>query len=483
MKLTKQKQMGLAMILLGALLLATIGVFFKFNVLRVQGLPELLPEKETLFFTSSADRDFAKLILDEYFDDTVDQFLGNFWGFALLKPEIQDGEPIPVTIFQLKDPFLAQKSLEKVAKSVKSDFKIVDQFLIDGKKNAQERIEASVKHKDVFATNPIFLKASQFLPSASFGSFAFDNSESTFGHPFLKPFQFISGKWQWDGKTSPFLSVAALLKGGNGPMPQRRYHADVLKYFSSETNLFLGGEDLATRIRFFDPGLSNFNRILRGYGVSEINLEKQLFPLLRSEYGFSFLKDKKFLFISKMDGSEENKEALEFVKNQIPSVLSIVMPEIREVTLPDGTKGKELYASTDLVEISDETILGVPTKVYKTKHKPFELLVASKNDLLVISNDRKEIMLALSENVPNNFRQSSLYPKKIREVLRGVNELLIFNKDWFQKNFRSDVNDATNDFGKAFSFITWPWDAAYGDTLTVASIRYGEEALEMFVAL
>lgn len=476
-----QKQMGLAMILLGILLLITLGTFLKFSVLSVQGLPELLPEKDTLLYISfdfknsgekSEDKPELRHLLTQWaseefaidLEKDLKKFASGFFGFALLKSTVENDAPLPVLLAEIRDSDTCNSFLTKLSEKERPKFSQVKNFLVVSKhKEAHERIAETARNQDAFATNIAFLKASQGLPVGAFGSFAFDTASSP--NPFLKPFQVFAGKWLPTSAKASLIHMAGLLREKRIIVPEQRYHADLLRYFPADSLLFLGGENLASRIYFFDRSLGLVSEILRAYGASDINVEKNLFPLFEEEYGFSLSPKNTFLLLTKIDNSK--LVSLELLKRKLPSVLSIVMPDIREVTLPDGTKGKELYASTDLVTIAEEKISDIPVQIYHMKHRPFELLIGEKNGMLVISTDHELASKVFSGKVAGNFRASPVYTKKIREVLRGVNELFIAKKDWFSKNL---PNEKIKEFLASYSEVA-------------LSVRYGAEVLEMFVAL
>lgn len=163
--------MGLALVLLGILLFVTIGVFLGSQVARVQGLPELLPERDTLFYVSFDFRGSgAPLSLkpwlferaSSYFQislQNIESSLTGFGGFAVLKPSI------PVLILEVV----------KAEGSPQPQGEILKNFLvISPRKEAHEMIRKAIDRDEALATSPHFLSASQTLPALSSAAFTLD---------------------------------------------------------------------------------------------------------------------------------------------------------------------------------------------------------------------------------------------------------------------------------------------------------------------
>lgn len=472
-KWTKQRQMGLAMILLGVLLFVTIVVFLGSQVARVQGLPELLPERETKFFVSfdeqrgahrGEQRDEAVLYYQKLKPlllakagslfkidfKNIESLLTGFGGFAILKPNI------PVLLLEIINVENGKSFSQNLSEKEKKNYSLVKNFfVVSDNPEAHEMIKRAVELDEGLATSLPFLQASQTLETGGFASFAFDLSEET--SPLFKPFSMASGRLK-----DNLWHIGAILKERRGNLPAKRYHADLLKLFPASPLLFIGGEDLGARLTFFNRDLSVATRFLRSYGASELSLEKDFLPLVSEEYGFAVFEKNKFLFIT-----TSGKEALPRIEAKLPSILGILMPAVREVTLHDGTKGKELYADLSLIEISHETFGSVKTSVYKMKHKPFELLIAEKNGRIFVGNERGEFSKIINGTLTENLRKSPLYAEKIREVLRGVNELVVVKKEWLES---LGVLESLELFFSQSKDI-------------VASTRYTDKLLEIFVGI
>lgn len=491
-----QKQMGLAMIFLGTLMLITLGVFLKFSVLQVQGLPELLPEHDTLLYiefdlrekteapqkslqnfllsdTSGRFGEKIKVIVAEYFEKPEKSFLTGLGGFALLKSSIPaaSGVTIPMLLLQVKNPQQCNNFLAGLPPEEQSKYRLIEDFLVvSPSPEGYERILETIASEEAFATNAAFLNASKSLPVSQFASFAVNASE--FDNPLTKPFQLFAGKWLKpveNAKSASILHISGLLRERRMILPERRYHADLLKYFPSDAELFAGGENLASRIHFFDRNFTFISDILEAYGASEVPPERHLYPLFENEYGFALLPRGGFLLLTKVE--PQHAASIEILKQKLPFVLSIMMPAVREVTLPDETKGRELYASADLISTSDEKIGSDLVRVYKAKHKSFELLIVEKNGLLLVTNDRTLASQVLSGNISHNLRSSAFYRTKVREVLRGVNELIIAKKQWWKKSLPSSATA----LAKLKAFLS-PYPEI------ALSVRYNSETVEIFAS-
>lgn len=116
-----------------------------------------------------------------------------------------------------------------------------------------------------------------------------------------------------------------------------------------------------------------------------------------------------FNFLSISDDKYLKNSMEEIIKDD----LAVLLPEIQEKTLSDGTKVKELFANPDIFVFQDEQIGGVPVHYLSVGALNQEFLVGRKDQKVMISNSTEIFQYFLS----NARHRPDYYGKSLGELI------------------------------------------------------------------
>lgn len=469
-----QKQIGLGFILLGILVVVSVFIFLSYSVVILKGIPELLPEKETASFVQFDLRNPSlkkrkKLLVENYlvpwlndifkinYEKEILPHVTGLLAMAWLTPVVENDPLIPVFIAETdqKSP-LPRDFFEKHGKNL--DIGISGSFitLSPSPKLSLRLFDAG---NDTLAGSFVFLKTLEGIPGNAFSYFYvrpeyFKKFFSKYSLPHDAG-QTLGG-YMIGAENGVFLTFRAT---GNKIFPQaNRYSGRLLSLFPENPKFLLGGA--ARQEGFSSETQKAAKSALNAYNLINIPTEKLTEELIQNEYGVGLYENDNFLFISEIKDKEKMNEGLKDLEKLMPSIVSILKPEIQEVTLPDGTKGKELVARPINVSKIEEELSGKKIIVFQSKKQDFELALYTDDKRVFFSSDRNLIKRAAGGAL--NFKQSDSYNGVISEVLRGVHEIMYLKPEILKKTLPPLPENLLetglgiryeDDFASVFSFL------------------------------
>lgn len=224
-----------------------------------------------------------------------------------------------------------------------------------------------------------------------------------------------------------------------------KYAGDLLNFANEETVFFAGGHDLTKELKRLgelfhsatDSPVSLFEAVLQGqkdrYFGSEIDLEKDLYPLLQGEYLLtiedSFEKPVITVFLQLRD----KKKNLELIDKAVDAFIftgGIFSPKPQDVTLPDGTKGREIIASSEEIDKSDEKHENIVITTLRIGDTRLFIYFATLDNRFVISNSKealKKIIDRYLGKFKQSLRNSNTFQKNTAPLLRTADEVVSMN--------------------------------------------------------
>ena len=235
------------------------------------------------------------------------------------------------------------------------------------------------------------------------------------------------------------------LKGTGDVMYKGKYSADLMKYIPDNIYALFGGENMEKQIRRLSNILSfgqgsddfvfknAFNSLVQKYFGNNISLEEDLLPLIENEFAVGVRKanDKdRYLIVLKLPDTGEGEMKIEKLANNFISYGTVFEPKVEEVTLPDGTVGKEIVAKSESLIKSKSKYGSYDISELKTEKGDFGIYYISQGDTGLIATDRQlliDSLKLLSGESKTSFASSKSYDIHIKPVLEKSDELSYFD--------------------------------------------------------
>lgn len=427
---TKQKQIGLGLILLGILTVISIFITIQSRTSYIRGFAELIPKNEVAAYVEidlhEEQNDFGlwkTLWGDErsaLFEDAILPWWNKHAVFTLLDS--------PLYIFETDTPDQAKSTLEQHAKNFLPNFFLYRNYVFFSEESA------TIDHIKVFTEKPgdSLARSADFneifgnLPQSAMVKFYFSPENI----PGFNLFRSFGGIAQISTK-GPLVSATALFKKKPYPVPKKRYEAKLLKFFPESPDFFFAGENLLSHFAQDREMLKSFAiNLLAYFQMPDVFSDEDLADFFDHEYALGAYINKKekydFLFITEINDHEKIGK----LKALMPTLLAYIAPETRPVTLGDGTKAQEYFANPENIKSADESISGKTVTVFDPMNRDWNVLVSEINGLLLIATDRS--LLEKTFSGENGFQQSDSYGT-FSEVLRGVHEAAMAKNSFLQK--------------------------------------------------
>ncbi len=220
-----------------------------------------------------------------------------------------------------------------------------------------------------------------------------------------------------------------------------KYEGKLLELAGESPILFAGGHDLYKEINrigeIFGSGTNIsqtlFDGILQAqkdkYFGKDISLESDVYPLLQNEYLVTvennFEQPVVSVFMNLTDKNLDTvrieKLASAFIKTR-----AIFSPEIKEVTLPDGTKGQEIVASAEEITRTDSNYDGYNVTNLQLGSLPWSINYAILDNTLVLSTNPaalNNIIDRKAGKVQTSLRTSDSFTRTVLPVMRTADEI------------------------------------------------------------
>lgn len=194
------------------------------------------------------------------------------------------------------------------------------------------------------------------------------------------------------------------------------YEGVLTKNFPAAPLAFFGGENFTAQFDQFSQLFTTVHpsgaKIVQGmvraqieqlFGTSDL-LESAIEPLLENEYGIGFFEgDNGINFVLQLSGDSDEilSEYTDTLKKNFVESGAVWQPVITEITLPDGTVGKEIQAQQ--APIREEEIIVNGSTIHSLSFGTTTLFYTIRNAVLILTNSQ-----ALIEQIVTNQNDTSL---------------------------------------------------------------------------
>lgn len=456
---------GVIFVTTAGIFLMVSGFFLFQQIFSARDIAEFLPAKETiaLLEIDTGDRNFARFFqeLQAYpafredalkqiltsetginFDTDIRPWFGKKAGIAFLNINGDTGRVL----------FLETKNRKKTPEIAGNSVNFIDRYAVFSE-NADllSELAASQKNTDVLSNNPSYLNAKQQL--SSLPVFAYGNIELlisrkslgtlAFFAPLAKVYPSIAFTASFvDGKLRGESFLPTTENSLTTPPQFEKPHDGSLLFLVSEENLLflMGSRNFPGE---FQQTLSLMNTVhpsaaivaegmLRAqkdqYLDSLVSLEDDIYPLLRDEYLISVHKTDNgpsFDLVLRLSDPVGDREKLMKLKEAFSRKIALAEPVVKEVVLPDGTKGQELVSSD--VSLQEEVAADSIITTLRVSDRDFYYAFSPKNDVFLFSSD-KDFVAYVLKSLNSPFLFSLAEARKIASV---SDDITVFHPDFF----------------------------------------------------
>lgn len=432
---THQKQIGITLIIFGVALLVVVAVFLYSKNNAVKGFSQFLPADDTVIyfeFPSSLDENgaLAKKInqaLNIDWNKDILPLAGEKGAFAFLKNS-ETKRIFPAIFLQIKSGAETIKFL--------SDFKALppdsETVLLDEKTLLIAPSQYKPSSGARLNENKDFIKLRQNLNSPWFAyadTKKFTPEIENFISQFLPQMPLTISAFNaigisaensdgiWQGRSYAINSRGIDVKN------EQPYRAILLPVLPSDFEIALSGQNLPSQIRKINslqdqnsgiPFISDFLAVFKQNYLGGMDFES----LFSKEFAIA-INSRKILLVTELtDSTKEKRVALlreAFIKNSKSPDATV-----REVTLPDGTKAKELMPDISAIKTSGENFYGIQVNGILLGRET-TLYDAQTQNKLFISNDLAVLKksLLLTRESGRSIRETELYRQFLQPIFKN----------------------------------------------------------------
>jgi len=251
-----------------------------------------------------------------------------------------------------------------------------------------------------------------------------------------------------------------------------KYQGELLQLANENAILFAGGHNLYKEFQrvgeIFQTGTNIdstlFNGILEAqkdkYFGKDISLENDIYPLLQNEYLLTtennFDEPVVSIFMNLTNKNNDmlrvEKLATAFMKQR-----AIFSPEIKDVTLPDGTKGQEVVASAEDITRTDNQYNGYNITTLQLGSLKWSINYAVLDNTLVISTSPdalKNIIDRKDGKITTSLRNSDDFNKNVMPAMRTADEIFNIKLGALIPVLGLDQNPAVKPYVEPFNSLT-----------------------------
>ncbi|HLG25848.1 MAG TPA: DUF3352 domain-containing protein [Candidatus Gracilibacteria bacterium] len=221
-----------------------------------------------------------------------------------------------------------------------------------------------------------------------------------------------------------------------------KYQGELLAMANEDPIFLAGGHDLTKELNrledVFKSGTKTPALIFDGmleaqkqrYFGRDISLKDDIYPLLKGEYLLTaennFEKPVVTLYLQLADPANDPARVEKLI-NAFVQVSGVFSPRVQDVTLPDGTSGKEIVASPEKVERTSAKYADKNIEVLKLGETGVSINYVQMDNVAVFSTSQdqlKRIMDRKEGKVETGLNSGKYYAKSIYPVLRTADEVL-----------------------------------------------------------
>jgi hypothetical protein len=251
-----------------------------------------------------------------------------------------------------------------------------------------------------------------------------------------------------------------------------KYQGDLLAIAPQEPIMLLAGHDLNSEIQsleglFISSTKSNtvlFDGLLEAqkdiYFGKGISLKNDIYPLFTGEYLFAVegSYDKpEFTLILDLPNGNKDVPKLEKLVSAFVETSGLFTPHVKDVVLPDGTKGQEIIASPEQVERYEEkyneyTINNI--RLGETGWSIYYLVSDGKAVFATRKDKLAQIIDRIDGKQPASLVTTDYYGKIVQPILRTADEITIVNIGAITEKLGLNDNKALGPYLLPFSNLT-----------------------------
>lgn len=222
-----------------------------------------------------------------------------------------------------------------------------------------------------------------------------------------------------------------------------KYNGNLLALANPDPVMLAGGHDMVKEIKrlqeIFKAGTKTSSLIFEGvleaqkeqYFGKDISLKDDIYPLLEGEYLItvekSFEEPVTTLFLE-MKNKNEDSARFEKLVTAFTQTSGIFTPKVQDVTLPDGTKGKEIVASPEAIQRFDESVDGINVTSLQIGNTGVTLYYTMVGQDLVISTSHdnvKNVIMRSNDKLDQNFTSAPFYQTSVKPSLQSADEMFM----------------------------------------------------------
>ncbi len=263
-----------------------------------------------------------------------------------------------------------------------------------------------------------------------------------------------------------------IISGGSFLNFNEKYQGKLLNLINEDPVMVLGGHDLTkehNRLQdIFKAGTQTSSVIFDGvleakkelYFGKDVDLKKDLYPLLEGEYAVSiennFENPVITLFLELSDGSKDAAR-LEKAMNEFIKTNGIFSPKLSDVTLPDGTKGREVIANPEIIKRQDENHNGTAITTLVLGESGWSIHYALLGDVVVFSSSKENLTKIIDRHdgkIATNLTTTKDFASDIRPILKTADQMYTLKIGALSSILGFDQNTELSPFLLPFSSFT-----------------------------
>ncbi len=460
----------------------------------------------------------ANLVFPVDYKNDLEPWIGRKIGIVLMKQgESENGVKVALFVenksYEKTMNFLKSRALANAGDELLSEqyngytiyhyklsqayvFSFINNYLVltGNTEVAKQLLDAQTSNSPKLQDDPLFQKVTNNLPPTGL-MFGYANMQRLFNTMLKNPL-FQSQKAKDLLALQPFMRIFAAegftlvaednrltaqvfeaidrtqLQGETYLTYNEKYEGKLLELAAENSILYAGGHDLnkeMSRIgEIFNVGAGVDKTLYRGileaqkekYFGKDISLESDIYPLLKNEYlatvENNFEEPVVTVFMNLSDKNEDlmrvEKLVTAFTKKR-----AIFSPQIREVTLPDGTKGQEIVASAEEITRSDATYGGVNVSTLQLGNLPWSINFAVLDNTLVIASNTNALHAVIdrkSGKTAANLRVSDNFTRTVLPAMRTADELFHIKLGALVPVLGLDQNPVVKPYVEGFNSLT-----------------------------
>ncbi len=221
-----------------------------------------------------------------------------------------------------------------------------------------------------------------------------------------------------------------------------KYQGSLLRLATDQPVLLAGGHDLTKELKrleeIFKNGTKTSAIIFEGlleaqketYFGKDISLKDDIYPLLSGEYLFTVdnnFEEPILTFMLELTNKLADLPKIEKVITAFVKTSGIFSPKIQDVTLPDGTKGQEIVASSENIERFDEKYADTNITSLKIGNTGWSIFYSTAGNKAIFSTSKDVLKNIIDRNdgrLTTSLVSTNFYKNILQPFLRTADEII-----------------------------------------------------------